>query len=348
MQKIDFVNATHPAINDTNLNLMQDNIETAINAQVSGDTLPLGAILPFPGGTIPDNYLLCDGSAVSRTTYALLFNVIGTTYGEGDGSTTFNLPDMRSRTLVGADTRDSNLNAVGKTYGEKKHTMTINELVSHTHREPIDGGTNSGDYLSYGGYGNTRREYVISGSAGGGQPFNVMQPSMATNYIIKAFQTAGVVAQVVNEHSTSTLNVYSCNYVNKFKPEAIYCNLSADVQMTNNYYNISNWSQVKKVGDGFSISSGKIHIGAGINTIKITVKVGVGVNANSLFYSYIIKNSGNLTESREIHYIRASEPQIVYNQAVTSVSEGDVITISHYGDGTIMRESTSIIVEKID
>ena len=343
MQKIDFVNATHPAINDTNLNLMQDNIETAINAQVSGDTLPLGAMIPFPGGTIPDNYLLCDGSAVSRTTYSLLFNVIGTTYGEGDGSTTFNLPDMRLRTAVGVDTRDSDLNAVGKTYGEKTHTLTQSQLPANM-IDTANSGSNTDGYIARAGYTKTG-SYNFGG---GSQPFNVMQPSMATNYIIKAFQTAGVVAQVVNEHSTSTTDVYSCDYVNKFKPEAIYCNLSADVQMTNNYYNISNWSQVKKVGDGFSISSGKIHIGAGINTIKITVKVGVGVNANSLFYSYIIKNSGNLTESREIHYIRTSEPQVVYNQAVTSVSEGDVITISHYGDGTIMRESTSIIVEKID
>lgn len=222
MEKIDFVNARRPAINDINLNKMQVNIETAINAQVSGDTLPLGAMIPFPGGTIPDNYLLCDGSAVSRTTYALLFNVIGTTYGEGDGSTTFNLPDMRSRTLIGVDTRDSNLNAIGKTYGEKNHTLTKNELPANI-IDTANSGSNTDGYIA-------RAGYTASGSynfGGETQPFNVMQPSMATNYIIKAFQTAGVVAEVVNEYSESTSNVYSANYINnRLTPISLYHNNS--------------------------------------------------------------------------------------------------------------------------
>lgn len=63
---------------------------------------PTGSIKPFAGTTIPDGYLLCDGSAVSRTTYAALFAVIGTTYGTGDGSTTFNLPALSARVPVGA------------------------------------------------------------------------------------------------------------------------------------------------------------------------------------------------------------------------------------------------------
>jgi hypothetical protein len=94
MEKIDFVNSTQPALNDTNLNLMQDNIERAINAQVSGDTLPIGVMLPYSGTSIPANWLLCDGREISRTDYAQLYNVIGTRYGVGDGSTTFNLPNM--------------------------------------------------------------------------------------------------------------------------------------------------------------------------------------------------------------------------------------------------------------
>lgn len=66
--------------------------------------VPIGTSLDFRGSTPPAGYLAEDGSAVSRTTYAKLFAVIGTTYGEGDGSTTFNLPDSRGRVTIGAGT----------------------------------------------------------------------------------------------------------------------------------------------------------------------------------------------------------------------------------------------------
>jgi microcystin-dependent protein len=59
-----------------------------------------GAILPFGGTTPPSGFLACDGSAVSRTTYVTLFGIVGTTFGAGDGSTTFNLPDLRGRTVA--------------------------------------------------------------------------------------------------------------------------------------------------------------------------------------------------------------------------------------------------------
>lgn len=61
----------------------------------SGSGVPVGTIIPFAGNSIPQGYLLCDGSAISRTTYASLFAVIGTIYGAGDGNSTFNLPDCR-------------------------------------------------------------------------------------------------------------------------------------------------------------------------------------------------------------------------------------------------------------
>lgn len=63
--------------------------------------VPSGAILPYGGSTAPSNFLLCDGSAVSRTTYSTLFGILSTTYGIGDGSTTFNLPNMKGRVPVG-------------------------------------------------------------------------------------------------------------------------------------------------------------------------------------------------------------------------------------------------------
>jgi phage-related tail fiber protein len=64
---------------------------------------PVGSYLLFAGKTLPSGYLLCNGAAVSRTTYAALFAVIGTTYGAGDGSTTFNLPNLDGRVLQGVN-----------------------------------------------------------------------------------------------------------------------------------------------------------------------------------------------------------------------------------------------------
>lgn len=65
--------------------------------------VPSGTIFAFAASNVPSNYLLCDGSAVSRSTYQDLFNAIGTTYGAGDGSTTFNIPDLRGRIVIGRD-----------------------------------------------------------------------------------------------------------------------------------------------------------------------------------------------------------------------------------------------------
>lgn len=68
---------------------------------ILSDGMPTGTVLPFAGSTTPNGYLLCDGSAVSRSTYANLFKVIGTTYGAGDGSSTFNLPNLVDRFVEG-------------------------------------------------------------------------------------------------------------------------------------------------------------------------------------------------------------------------------------------------------
>ena len=80
---------------------MTDYAQLKKNAEVF---VPVGLILPWTTSTIPSGYLLCDGDPVSRTTYAALFDVIGTNYGSGDGSSTFNLPDLRGKQMVFDDT----------------------------------------------------------------------------------------------------------------------------------------------------------------------------------------------------------------------------------------------------
>jgi microcystin-dependent protein len=117
-------------------NLDNVDIDGTINQDgVIGRIAPTGVVLPFAGGTIPAGWLLCAGTAVSRTTYANLFAVIGTTYGVGDGSTTFNLPDMQSRVPAGVNTSDSNFVSLNTTGGAATVTLTSSEMPSHTHTQ---------------------------------------------------------------------------------------------------------------------------------------------------------------------------------------------------------------------
>lgn len=96
---------------------------------------PAGIVMPFAGTVEPQGYLFCDGSAVSRDTYAALFAVIGTTYGSGDGSTTFNLPDLTGRVVIGV----SGTHALGTTGGEASHALLSTEMPEHHHEVPQHG-----------------------------------------------------------------------------------------------------------------------------------------------------------------------------------------------------------------
>ena len=99
----------------------------------SGDSTPAGVLTPFAGSAAPTGWLLCDGSEVSRTTYAGLFTVVGVTYGAGDGVNTFNLPNLRGRVPVGRDAAQSEFDVLGETGGAKTHTLTTSEMPSHAH-----------------------------------------------------------------------------------------------------------------------------------------------------------------------------------------------------------------------
>ena len=123
---------------------------STIGTNVSGElefigtpVMPAGVIVPYGGNTAPTGWLLCNGTAVSRTTYATLFDVIGTAYGTGDGSTTFNLPDMREATTKGAGLTglsNNHIDSDGLFVGE----FIDDQLQNHTHSIAVrtfDGGT---------------------------------------------------------------------------------------------------------------------------------------------------------------------------------------------------------------
>ena len=110
---------------------------------LDGNAEPVGVMMQYAGSSDPvdvdgtTRWLVCDGRAISRTAYATLFGKTSTTYGSGDGSTTFNIPDLRGRVSVGADPTGVHLPvnepARGASGGEEQHTLTTTEMPSHNH-----------------------------------------------------------------------------------------------------------------------------------------------------------------------------------------------------------------------
>jgi microcystin-dependent protein len=149
---------------------------------------PTGTLIMWAGGTTPPSgYLLCDGSAVSRAIYAELFGVIGTTYGSGDGSTTFNLPDLKGRVPTGFDSGQTEFDAMGETGGAKTHTLTTNEIPSHSHTtEGVTAGAAPNNYIGQSALGAEQNGNDSSvGSTGGGAAHNNLQPYFTLRFIIR-------------------------------------------------------------------------------------------------------------------------------------------------------------------
>lgn len=195
-----------------------------LNVKVT-DTLPVGTIIPYAGTTIPSNYMLCEGQELSRIEYDILFSAIGTTYGVGDGSTTFNLPNLKGRVITGIDSNDEDFDTLGETGGEKTHTLTISEMPSHTHKQKLGGGITTTNIVAGEGIiGRANTSEVTS--TGGDQPHNNLQPYIVLNYIIKVLDAPAIQAQVVNGYSTSSRDSYSCNYINNAIGKLVWKNMA--------------------------------------------------------------------------------------------------------------------------
>ena len=160
-----------------------------ISAIKNVPTLPPGAMMQFAGAAAPAGWALCQGQAVSRTsaTYRALFAAIGSTYGGGDGTTTFNLPDMRRRVPVGAGGMGTGTlgSARGSTGGEEDHLLSTGEMPAHSHSAPYATLASGPRRGAVAGQLLVSNFSLNTSSAGGGRGHNNIQPSLVLNYIIK-------------------------------------------------------------------------------------------------------------------------------------------------------------------
>lgn len=155
----------------------------------------IGLINMWGGSAAPTGWLLCDGAAISRTTYSKLFAILGTTYGVGDGSTTFNVPNLKGKVPVGKDAAQTEFDTLGEAGGEKTHVLTTPEMPAHTHRAAT-GGSGSGNFDPFALQNDNRANFnnwapeSPSEVTGGGGAHNNLQPYVVVNFIIKASQAA--------------------------------------------------------------------------------------------------------------------------------------------------------------
>ncbi|MBA4387355.1 MAG: hypothetical protein C0404_05200 [Verrucomicrobia bacterium] len=196
----------------------------ATNVVATGDGVPPGSIMAYAGTNVPSGWLLCNGAAVSRVAYTNLFATLGTNYGAGDGSTTFNLPNMKTRLASGMDTGDASFTALGRTGGAKTNVLAVTNMPTHAHLVTTPatnvtvaaGGAHTHDYqvsddTPFGGWaqwpdtvdggagqlltkptdasGSHTHTVDIppstSGPAGGNGAHNNIQPYVVVNYIVK-------------------------------------------------------------------------------------------------------------------------------------------------------------------
>ena len=160
--------------------------------------MPSGAVLDFAGSVAPVGFLLCDGAAVGRSTYSSLFAAVGTVYGAGNGSTTFNLPNLNGRTSIGTGTYTDAVSgaitrSIGQVVGAEAHILTVPQMPSHTHTQQphahyyVGGGASGLGAGQSGGFvgQNTGSTTAVNDSTGGDLAHNNMQPSLVILKMIK-------------------------------------------------------------------------------------------------------------------------------------------------------------------
>lgn len=307
------------------------------NPTITGDTLPIGSLVLYNGLTIPQNWLLCDGREVSRETYSELFAAIGTIWGSGDGTTSFNLPNYLDKFPLGAGGNTD----LAETGGEKEVTLTVDTMPNHKHNilradggvaNQLAWGSNEWDtgMLSTSGVNKGSTQTITA--TGGGRPHNNMPPYVGSYYIIKAKQSAGVIATVVDTlDSTSTTDALSAKQGkklnDKFKPVVLYDNSEGTINNFTLNDNVSNYDYI----DIETIQSGYTE----------SCKVSRLYEPNN---KYIAINYQNFEDSQNIDRLQNFGIRLLFNQKNVTIDKlyGYVVGSTSYG-----TVSNSVKITKI-
>lgn len=195
----------------TSVGAMDETFDTNLHLE-EGTLLPAGMIIDFAGETIPSGWEICDFGELNRITEARLYAVIGTTYGPGDGTTTFNKPPASGRVNVALDVTDADFNTLGEFRGQKSVALETSEMPNHTHLQnshnhtqnqhnhtvfgalvgdlgsstvAMQGGSAGANQPSAQATATNISATAVNQDTGDGQPHNNIQPSIVFYRLIK-------------------------------------------------------------------------------------------------------------------------------------------------------------------
>ena len=279
------------------------------NFYSTGTINEIGAIVAYAGAIPPTGWLIADGSAVSRTTFSALFAVIGTTYGVGDGSTTFNLPDLKGRVAVGRDSGQTEFDTLGEKGGHKllqSHThgsITLTPSASTTANTAVKGGAGTPDYTA------------TTASTGGGDSQN-LQPYQVINYIVRYALPASSPAILPKvPYAFSTYRTASASSAS---------NAFADVICD---------SVLFDVGSNYNINTGIFTCTQnGLYQFNFSV---TSIGAITRWLSALYKNGNSIEIARGVDFAVSANPATSVGSVLCQLNSGDTVKLRIYANAVI-------------